>query len=728
MYGLPIIDIVVIGIYFLVMIGIGLWAMGRIKNQEDYFLAGRRFGKFIQTFAAFGQATSADTAIGVSTTTFSNGAAGMWSSLIYLFATPFYWLVMPWMRRLRLLSLGDFFEERYGSKALAGVYAVIGSIGLMAILAVGFTAITKTVVALTPKSVAEFSVQERIEYDTALELEKLKRMDYTLLSEDQKQKLHKAERLQPRKVFSYINPQLVIWLIVFAVMAYALVGGLEAAFITDTIQGIFIIFLSIILIPFALYKISTVYGGQNIFDAFAIMHDHLPESLFEIFGSPTTIDFTWYYIFAIAFMGTLNVVIQPNALIANGSAKDEYTARIGFVTGSFMKRFVTILWGFFALTAILLYSGEVNNPDYVWGYATLDLLGGLKLGLVGLMISCLLAAQMSTADCLMITCSGLLTHNIYRPLFSAKSEKHYIWIGRMSGGLVLIGSALIATQFDSILQILKFMWEVNVMVAASFWLGMKWRRANAKAAWTSIVFTAMVFFVIPALLPQIWISLKTDPLLLKTTHPAPVVRSYEAKEGDVLARKTAISIWEQLPEDRKTSIPKPPPLKISDPFEKTYVLTQKSIFWTKGIKADQNGRVTGSGLINLELLFLDSVGFDLTKNPYALNETIRILIRTITPFLVFFFIALSFRRESNQRIDHFFIKMKTIVSHDPDTDTRELALAFAHPERVNHLKLFPNSDWEFDRWNKEDVLGFVISIGIVLLLIGLMLFIVSVGA
>ena len=138
MFGLPLLDIVVIIFYFLVIIVIGLWAMRRIKNQEDYFLAGRRFGKFIQTFAAFGQGTSADTAIGVSTTTFSNGAAGMWSSLIYLFATPFYWLVMPWMRRLRLLTLGDFFEERYGSKSLAGVYAVIGSIGLMAILAVGF--------------------------------------------------------------------------------------------------------------------------------------------------------------------------------------------------------------------------------------------------------------------------------------------------------------------------------------------------------------------------------------------------------------------------------------------------------------------------------------------------------------------------------------------------------------------------------------------------------------
>ena len=152
-FGLSIIDIVVICVYFAVVIGIGIWSMRRIKNQEDYFLAGRRFGKFIQTFAAFGQGTSSETCVGVTTTTYSNGASGIWSSLFYLFATPFYWLVMPWMRRLRLLTLGDFFNERYGSKRMAGVYAVIGTIGLMAFISAGFAAMTKTVVGLAPKQV-----------------------------------------------------------------------------------------------------------------------------------------------------------------------------------------------------------------------------------------------------------------------------------------------------------------------------------------------------------------------------------------------------------------------------------------------------------------------------------------------------------------------------------------------------------------------------------------------
>jgi len=120
-----------------------------------------------------------------------------------------------------------------------------------------------------------------------------------------------------------------------------------------------------------------------------------------------------------------------------------------------MKRVCTVLWGFFALLAVVLYHGKVNNPDLIWGYATLDLLGPLNMGLVGLMIACLMAALMSTADCIMITGSSLLTHNIYRPLVRKMSEHHYVTVGRVVGALVVIGGALIASQYDTILQQLK---------------------------------------------------------------------------------------------------------------------------------------------------------------------------------------------------------------------------------------------------------------------------------
>jgi len=728
MFGLPLIDIFVIVLYFLVIIGIGLWSMRRIRNQEDYFLAGRRFGKFIQTFAAFGQGTSTDTCVGVTTTTFKNGAGGIWSALIYLPATPVYWLVMPWMRRLRLLTLGDFFEERYGSKRMAGVYAVIGTIGMMAILAVCFSAMTKTIMAMTPKSYEQFSTEEKAEYALAEELDRLKNADYETLGSTQKTRLDELLRKKPRKLFSHINEQVLIWIVCGVVMLYAIAGGLEAAFLTDTIQGIFIILLSLILIPFSMAKINSLYGGSGPLDALRTVHQQLSESTFEIFGSAANIDFTWYYIAALVSMGAINVVIQPNALVATGSAKDEYACRFGFVTGSFMKRFVTVFWGFFAILAIVLYHNRVQDPDLVWGYATLDLLGPLKIGLVGLMIACLMAALMSTADCLMITCSSLLTHNLYRPLLIGRSERHYILVGRVVGGLVVMGGALLSTQFDSLLQIMKFMWEVNVMVAASFWLGMKWRRANKTAAWCSIVSTALFFYLLPLLLPNLFSSLRSHSYLLKTTNPSPLVQTYTAREMDVEARQAEIEKWQGLAAKGLTDQPQPRPLQVGDSFQKTFYIEKKFIFWTKGAAQGTNGQLQGRGLLNLELVLLDKMGLDLAENPNALNETLRILIRTSVPFFILIFVALLTKPDDRKRLDRFFVKMKTVVKTDHEEDRRELELSYANPDRFNYKKLFPNSSWELDRWDKTDIVGFLISVCMVFVVIGLMGLLVSIGS
>ncbi|NJM16600.1 MAG: hypothetical protein HC896_15600 [Bacteroidales bacterium] len=101
MYGLSFLDLTIIAVYFIVLIGIGFWSMKRIKDQEDFFLGGRSFGKAIQLFAAFGQATSSETGPSVTTTTANNGASGIWSALMMLFSTPSYWLTGPWYRRLR---------------------------------------------------------------------------------------------------------------------------------------------------------------------------------------------------------------------------------------------------------------------------------------------------------------------------------------------------------------------------------------------------------------------------------------------------------------------------------------------------------------------------------------------------------------------------------------------------------------------------------------------------
>jgi Na+/proline symporter len=41
MFGFPVADLIAIAVYFAAVLIIGVWASRRIKNEEDYFLAGR---------------------------------------------------------------------------------------------------------------------------------------------------------------------------------------------------------------------------------------------------------------------------------------------------------------------------------------------------------------------------------------------------------------------------------------------------------------------------------------------------------------------------------------------------------------------------------------------------------------------------------------------------------------------------------------------------------------
>ena len=107
-----------------------------------------------------------------------------------------------------------------------------------------------------------------------------------------------------------------------------------------------------------------------------------------------------------------------------------------------------------------------------------------------------------------------------------------------------------------------------------------------------------------------------------------------------------------------------------------------------------------------------------------MTETIRILIRTIVPFLILVVVSLLTRRDDKAMLDRFFVKMKTPVETDPNEDLRQLELSYSDPRRFDDRNLLgPGSDWEFNKWTRTDTVGFAIStiaaIGVILLLVGL---------
>ena len=43
-------DLLVIGAYLLVMLGVGVWFVQRIKNTDDYYVAGRKMSKWVVAY------------------------------------------------------------------------------------------------------------------------------------------------------------------------------------------------------------------------------------------------------------------------------------------------------------------------------------------------------------------------------------------------------------------------------------------------------------------------------------------------------------------------------------------------------------------------------------------------------------------------------------------------------------------------------------------------------
>ena len=87
---------------------------------------GRRFGRLVTTFTNFGQATSAEHATWMVSGVMKNGAPGIVFAIGgHLLIMPVYWFTNRWWRRIRLLTLADFFVERYGSRRMAACFALI---------------------------------------------------------------------------------------------------------------------------------------------------------------------------------------------------------------------------------------------------------------------------------------------------------------------------------------------------------------------------------------------------------------------------------------------------------------------------------------------------------------------------------------------------------------------------------------------------------------------------
>src|SRR5712672_2993708 len=376
-------DLTIIGVYFLVVFGIGFYFSRKERTSEEYFLAGRDIGWFFIGASLFVSNISTEHFIGLSGTGASSGlAVGHFEWLACLILLILGWVFVPFYLRSNVFTMPQFLERRFNRQC--AVY--LAGISIIAYI------FTKISVQLYAASVVLERVAGWSLWKTAIVL-------------------------------------------VIATGIYTIAGGLAAVIYTDTVQTLILIAGACALTFIGLHRV----GGLEH------LRSMVPASYFHMIKPASDPNFPWTGIFfgapilGIWYWCTDQVIVQRVL-----SAKTEGHAKAGTIFAGFLKIlpvFILVLPGLiaFALYPQLFHvvDGKVTNGDIAYPTMIVNL---LPPGLVGLMIAALLAALMGAMSSVFNSASTLVTLDFYKKLRPSANEKQLVTFGRIAtGGMVVLG-------------------------------------------------------------------------------------------------------------------------------------------------------------------------------------------------------------------------------------------------------------------------------------------------
>ena len=439
MLGIGYADWAAIAFYLVIVTVAGLWAGRQVKGMRDFVMP-RTFGKLFMMMHSFGTATHSDQAVTVASKCYTSGLSGIWYQLQWLFATPFFWLIAPMMRRFRAITMANVFELRY-NRSVAYLFVVVGLLKFTVNLGLMLWGTSAVIDACS------------------------------------------GGQLPARQL-------VLIMTLLF--VSYGLVGGLRAAIVTDFIQGILVIVFSfILLIPL----LDALGGWTNVQDTVVALKES-PDFL-----SLANPNITIFYIVMISLNAFLGVVVQPQNLGVCAAGKTEIEGAVGFMCGTMLKRFCTVAWAMTAMAAVALYGTRgtiIENPDEIYGMVAREFLPSLMPGLLGIFMASLLATVMGSCDSFMVSASGLVAENLYRPLYPDESPQHYLRVARLSG-LIVVASGLafaywLGDEDRGVVGGLEVLWKIGAMMSVAFWMGVFWRGSTSAGAWAATLTAFLIWY------------------------------------------------------------------------------------------------------------------------------------------------------------------------------------------------------------------------------------------
>src|SRR6202795_838646 len=433
--NLATVDLVIIGVYFLLVFCIGFYFARKGRTSTDYFLASRDIGWFFVGASLFVSNISTEHFIGLSGTGASSGlAVGHFEWLACLILLILGWVFVPFYLRSNVSTMPEFLERRFNRHCAVYLAAI-------SIIAYIFTKIS---VQLYAASV----VLERI------------------------------------AGWSLVKTAIIL---VIATGIYTIAGGLAAVIYTDTVQTLILITGAVALTVIGLHRV----GGLEH------LRTMVPADYFHMIKPASDPNFPWTGIFfgapilGIWYWCTDQVIVQRVL-----SARDEGHAKAGTIFAGFLKVLPVFLLFLPGLICYALYpqlftvvDGKVTNGDIAFPTLVINL---LPTGLVGLLIAALLAALMGAMSSVFNSASTMVTLDFYKKFRPTASEKQLVNFGRIAtGAMVLLG--LLWVPFIHLLSAQLYIYLQSVQayisppIAVCFIFGILWPRLNGEGAISSLL-------------------------------------------------------------------------------------------------------------------------------------------------------------------------------------------------------------------------------------------------
>jgi len=435
---LTFVDWLIIAIYFGFVLGIGFYLKRYTKNQEDFFMAGRKNSSWVAGLAFLSANLGALELLGMTGNTFKYG----------MYVAHFYWIgAIPAMLFLGINMMPFYFSSRIHS--VPGYLKLRFDEKTRVLNGIAFAVMTLLVSGINL-------------YAMALVL-------HTFLG---------------------WNWDLSMWMSAITVMAYVGLSGLMSAIFTEIIQ--------FFLIWFGLFLVSAL-GIVEIGGLDKIFQDLGPSlrTLWSTSGDPTQngMLISWAGIvlglgFVLSFgYWTTDFLVVQRAF----SAKDLRAARMTPITASFFKMgipFLVIVAGLVAIVlsrdpssgfALMKDQGQINYDSAL----PLLIARYYPTGLIGLGVTALLAGFMAGQAGNVSAFNTVWTYDIYRSVINRNaSDEHLLWMGRAAtvvGVALSLVTAYWAKSFPSIMDYMQaiFSW-VNAPLFATMLLGMfvRWITPN----------------------------------------------------------------------------------------------------------------------------------------------------------------------------------------------------------------------------------------------------------